>query len=183
MAHANDMTLLLNKIERRLQVQMMVPHLPAGYTKEKDWPVVIREDSLVEFSRWFPYRFKMQINESTCYKKEDETGNLWYYIKDEVLQGCKLLDWTDHTTANASLGVSTMLGNYYYPSMACPTETFDSILGLQMNADMASLYNRGIYIDFQYPNRFCLKGLANTNYDLERFVVILLIEHSDINTI
>ena len=187
MAHSNDVTRLLNKIERHLEIKLLEPHLPKGYRKE-DWWEVIEEESLVAFSRYYPNALRMMINEETCYKKKDEADTLWYYIKDEVLQGCKLLgikdiDWTDHTTANASLGTSTMLGNYYYPSMACPTETFETVLGLQMNADMASLYNRGIYIDFQYPNRFALKGLANTSYDLERFVVILLVEHASLSTI
>ena len=187
MAYANDVTLLLNKVERHLEVKMLEPHFPEGY-KKKDWWEVIEEESLVTFSRYYPNRLRMMINSETCDKKMDDSDTLWYYIKDEVLQGCKLLgimdiDWTDHTTANASLGTSTMLGNYYYPSMACPTETFETILGLQMNADMASLYNRGIYVDFEYPNRFCLKGLANTNYDLERFVVILLVQHASLSTI
>ena len=48
---------------------------------------------------------------------------------------------------------------------------------------MASLYNRGIYIQFDYPNRFCLRGLGNTNYDLEKFVVKLLVEHKSLITI
>jgi hypothetical protein len=187
MAHSNDVTRLLNKIERHLEVKLLTPHLPEGYRKE-DWWEVIEEESLVTFSRYYPNRLRMMINDETCYKKKDDADTLWYYIKDEVLQGCKLLgimdiDWTDHTTANASLGTSTMLGNYYYPSMACPTETFETVLGLQMNADMASLYNRGIYIDYEYPNRFALKGLANTSYDLERFVVILLVEHASLSTI
>jgi hypothetical protein len=52
-----------------------------------------------------------------------------------------------------------------------------------MNADMSSLYNRGIYIDFQYPNRFSLKGLGNTNYDLDQFVIDLLVQHVSLNTI
>lgn len=187
MAHSNDVTRLLNKIERHLEITLLEPHLPDKF-KKKDWWNVIEEESLVAFSRYYPNRLRMMINDETCNKKKDDADTLWYYIKDEVLQGCKLLgimdiDWTDHTTANASLGTSTMLGNYYYPSMACPTETFNTILGLQMNADMASLYNRGIYIDFEYPNRFALKGLANTSYDLERFVVILLVEHASLSTI
>jgi hypothetical protein len=104
------------------------------------------------------------------------------------LQGTKLLgimdiDWQDHTTANSSLGATSIGGGYYYPNFACPVETFNSIIMLQGNADMASLYNRGIYIDFEYPNRFCLKGLGNTNYDLSRFVVLLLVQHVSISTI
>ena len=111
-----------------------------------------------------------------------------YYIKDEVLQGTKLLgvmdiDWMDNTAANASVGATSLGGGYYYPSFACPEATIESILALQLNADMSSLYNRGIYIDFEYPNRFAIKGLGNTDYDLKSFVVVLLVQHRDISTI
>ena len=187
MAHSNDMTELLDKIEMELELEMLTPHLPENLAK-KSWSKVIEKKSLPTFSRYYPNRLRMQINEETCNKKKDKTDTVWYYIKPEILQGCKLLgiydiDWTDHTTFNSSLGTANIIGNYYYPSVACPTETMNSVLALQMNADMASLYNRGIYIDFQYPDRFALKGLANTNYDLERFVVILLVEHASISTI
>jgi hypothetical protein len=183
---ANDMTLLINKIERRLGLAQLVPHLPENLGKEK-WAEVINQDTMVTFSRYYPNRFPLVVNDDTCHK-ETINGVVWYYIKDEILDGVKLLglmdiDWMDHTTANSSLGATSLGGGYYYPSFACPQATFESVLALQMNADMASLYNRGIYIDFQYPNRFSLKGLANTNYDLNTFTVILLVEHRSLSTI
>lgn len=187
MAVANDMTLLLNKIERRLGLTPLLPNLPEEYKKEK-WANVIQEDTLVTFSRYYPNRLKLVISDETCEKKRDESGVVWYYIKDEVLLGARLLgimdiDWQDHTTANSSLGATSIGGGYYYPNFACPVETFNSIVTLQANADMASLYNRGIFIDFEYPNRFALKGLGNTNYDLEKFVIILLVQHMSLATI
>lgn len=188
MALANDMTLLLDKIERRLGLITLSQFLPTGLQKN-DWAKVIQQDTLVEFSRYFPNQFKMIINDETCNKKLDkETNTMWYYIKDEILHGAKLLglkdiDWTDVSSANSSM-TNGSIGTYYYPSgMPCIEATLESVLSLQMAADTASLYNRGIYIDFQYPNRFCLKGLANTNYDLSSFVVVLLVEHMSINTI
>ena len=187
MAVANDMTLLLNKIERRLGLAPIVPNLP-DYLKKEKWADVITQDTMVTFSRYYPNELKMVINDETCEKKRDDSGVVWYYIKEEVLQGVRLLgimdiDWQDHTTANSSLGATSIGGGYYYPNFACPVETFNSIVTLQANADMASLYNRGIYIDFQYPNRFALKGLGNTNYDLESFVVKLLVQHESLITI
>lgn len=187
MAVANDMTLLLNKIERRLGLTPIVPNLP-DYLKKDKWADVIMQDTIVTFSRYYPNELKMVINDETCEKKRDDSGVVWYYIKEEVLQGVRLLgimdiDWQDHTTANSSLGATSIGGGYYYPNFACPVETFNSIVTLQANADMASLYNRGIFIDFQYPNRFALKGLGNTNYDLESFVVKLLVQHESLITI
>jgi hypothetical protein len=186
---ANDMTALLDKIERRLGLIPLSPHLPEGL-KKSDWAdKVIMPDTMVEFSRYYPNRFKLIISDETCNKRLDKaTNTMWYYIKDEIIDGCKLLgikdiDWTDTSSANSSL-TNGSVGTYYYPSgMPCPAATFESILTLQSLADFASLYNRGIVIDFQYPNRFCLKGLGNTNYDLSRFVVVLLVEHKSLNTI
>ena len=186
MALANDMTRLLNKIERRLGLTPLLPSLPE-YLSKQHWCDVIKEDTMVTFSRYFPYHMKMVINDESCDKKK-ENNIVWYYIKSELLDGIKLLgvldiDWLDNTTRNASLGATSLGGGYYYPSFACPAATFESIISLQTNADFASLYNRGVYIDFEYPNRFAIKGLGNTNYDLNSFVIILLIEHKSLSTI
>ena len=186
MALSNDMTRLLNKISNRLGLIPLEAHLPEFASKDK-WADIIMNDTMITFSRYFPNKFKMKIDEDTCSKKKDEQGVIWYYIKDEVLNGAKLLgvqdiDWTDNSSNNSSLGTGS-IGNYFYPSFGCPAATFESMLGLQLSADFNSLYNRGIVIDFQYPNRFCLKGLGNTNYDLNSFTVILLVEHCSLSTI
>ena len=116
MALANDMTRLLDKLENRLGLHALVPHLPDWCNKEA-WANVIKTDTMVTFSRYYPHRFKMIINDETCDKKK-ENGTTWYYIKDEILQGAKLLGvydiaWTDHTMNNASLGATSIGGGYY----------------------------------------------------------------------
>lgn len=182
----NDMTLLLNKISRRLGTIPLEPHLPE-YCNKESWAKIIMEDTIVTFSRYFPNKFKMVINDTTCYKKYDNQKVLWYYIKDEILNGAKLLgiqdiDWMDTSSNNASLGASSV-GNYFYPAFSCPIATYESVIGLQMAADFNSLYNRGIWIDFQYPNHFALRGIGNTNYNLNSFSVNLLVEHCSLSTI
>lgn len=186
MALANDMTALIKKISKRLGLAPLMPHLPEG-VKIEDWADTIVNDTMVTFSRYYPNKLPFTVNDQTCDKKTID-GVTWYYIKDEILDGVKLLgisdiDWMDSTTKNASLGATSLGGGYFYPSFACPEATFDSILQLQFQADISSLYNRGIYIDFQYPNRFCVKGLGNTNYDLSSFVINLLVEHRSLATI
>ena len=186
MALANDMTLLLDKITNRLGLLPLIPHLPEFAKKEK-WADVIMKDTIVTFSRYFPNKFRMVIDDTTCVKKKED-GTTYYYIRDEILHGVKLLgimdiDWTDHTASNASVGATSLGGGYFYPSYGCIESTFETVLGLQMQADVSSLYNRGLYIDFQYPNRFSIKGLGNTDYDLKSFVVILLVEHASLATI
>lgn len=188
MALANDMTTLLNKLERRLGLTPLIPHLPDYLKKDKWANEVILADSIVTFSRYFPHKFRLVINDETVDKKK-ENNVVWYYIKDEILMNCKLLGvediaWTEVSSANSSLTNGSVGTYYYYPAgFACPEQTLNSIVSMQMNADFASLYNSQIVVDFEYPNRFCLRGLGNANYDLKRFVVNLLVEHKSLNTI
>lgn len=186
MAMANDMSALLKKIARRLGLLPVLDALPDDCKIDK-WGDIIMEDTIVTFSRYFPYEFKMPINEETVNKRK-ENGVLWYYIKDEILKGVKLLgmkdiDWTDLTNNNSSLTATSVGAGYFYPNFACPEATLESVLALQLNANIGSLYNNQIYIDFVYPNKFALRGIANLNYDLNSFVVILLVEHSSLATI
>lgn len=188
MALANDMTALLNKISRRAGLLPLEPHLP-DYLNKEAWANVIKEDTLPVFSRSFPFKFKLIVDDTTCDKKI-ENHTMWYYIKDEILGentkllGVKDIDWMDTSADNNSLTNGSM-GQYYYgaTSFPCPEATLDSVLALQMSADFASLYNNGIVIDFEYPNRFALRGIGNVNYDLSQFVVVLLVEHKNLSTI
>ena len=188
MALANDMTALLDKIEMRLGLVPITPHLPEKLSKPQ-WAQWIKDDTMMTFSRYYPNMFPMTINDDTTVKvKEKNGGETWYYIKDEYLEGVKLfgiedIDWTDYGTRNSSLGATSLGGGYYYPNYACPMGTFENILAAQEAADFSSLYNRGLYIDFRYPNKFRLKGLGNTSYDLTSFVVKLLVNHRDLSTI
>ena len=47
----------------------------------------------------------------------------------------------------------------------------------QMMADFQSLYNRGIFIEFKYPNKLQLTGSGSVSINLEKFTVILLVQH------
>ena len=56
--YANNMTNLLNKIENRLGTKPL--NLPADIAKDK-WADVIKNDTLVTFSRYYPHAFKYLI--------------------------------------------------------------------------------------------------------------------------
>ena len=198
MALANDMTLLLNKISRRLGLALLEKHLPKELGREA-WAEVIETDTMVTWSRYMPLKMRMVVNDETCDKKignhetnsQDRGTNkdqtVWYYIKDSVVDPNRVLgvydiDWLDYSGDN--IGFSGSVGqNMYYPSAPCLEGTFETILGLQSSADVASLYNRGIYIDYEYPGRFSIRGLANTTYDLRSFTVLLLVQHCSLSTI
>lgn len=186
MAISNKMTDLLDKIERRLGMIPITPHLPSYLNKEA-WGKVIMEDTLVTFSRYYYHQIRFTVNRDTCNVRK-ENGVTTYYIKDEYLEGLKLLgvrdiDWDDFSSDNLSVAQTAGTGYYSPDYIGCPQCTFETMVGYQMMADMTSLYNRGIYIDFQYPNRLQLKGSGNKDINLEKFVIDLLVQHPNLNTI
>lgn len=185
MAMANDMTDLLNKIERRLGLIPLTPHLPENMNKEA-WAKTIEEDTMVTFSRYFPQKLKFVINSETCNKVRE--NNCWYYIiKDEYLGGAKLLgvidiDWNDTSADNVGVGQTAGYG-YYIPNYGGLESTIDAFLANQMSADIASMYNNNIFVDFQYPNKIGIKRAGGLDVNLASYVVILLIQHSTLATI
>ena len=181
----NDMSVLLNKIERRLGLTTLVPHLPEGLNK-KAWASVIEEDTMVTFSRYFPQRVRFVVNEDTCYKKR-ENNKLYYYIKDECLNGVKLLgvrdiDWQDTSMDNLSIGQTAGYG-YYTPTYGGFSDTLNSFVTFQNAADTNSLYNNQIFVEFTYPNKLWIGRAGNIEVNLNNFVVELLVQHTNLQTI
>ena len=182
MAYSNDFTLLVNKIERRLGLIPLTPHLPKEYNKET-WVDIIKEDSLVTFSRFYPHKIRYPVNSDTTIKK-----NGIYYLNDDCLGDAKILgildiDWSDFGSDNLSLAQIGPYGYYspgYYGTYPCALE---QVLGYKMNADIASLFNTGIYIEYHDPNAFEVKGTGNLDLNLKQFVVNVIVEHRDLSTI
>ena len=185
MAMANNISDLINKIERRLGLIPLTPHLPKELNKEA-WADVIKTDTLVTFSRYFPQKVRFVVNDESC-NKVYENKKWVYYIKDEYLGGAKLLgvidiDWQD--TSGDNLGVGQTAGyGYYIPNYGGMESTFDAFLSSQMSADVASLYNNQIYVDFQYPNKLSITRAGDVDVNLKSFVVNLLVQHSNLTTI
>ena len=184
-ALANDMTRLLDKLEARLGLIALTPRLPEKLDKEA-WADVIMNDTMVTFSRYFPRKVPFVINDETCDIKK-EKRKTWYYIRDEYLKNVPLLgvidiDWQDTSGDNISVGQTAGYG-YYYPNYGGMEETMNAYLATQMSADIASLYNNGIYIDFQYPNKLSISRAGNIDVNLKSFVVNLLVQHTNLQTI
>lgn len=185
MAMANDMTSLINKIERRLGLIPLVPHLPAQFNKET-WADIILEDTMVTFSRYFPNKIRFVLDDNTC-NKTIEDGKIVYYIKEEMLGKAKLLgaidiDWQDTSGDNLSIGQTAGYG-YYVPNHGGLEDTLNSFIGYQNAADVASLYNNNIFVDFIYPNKIIISKAGNLNINLKSVVVNLLVEHNTLATI
>jgi hypothetical protein len=57
----------------------------------------------------------------------------------------------------------------------------EDIASIQMRADYNSLFNNKIYVDFEAPNKFAVRGINNLDVggSLKKFKVLLLIKHAD----
>jgi hypothetical protein len=185
MALANDFSALINKIENRLGLGIFSSVLPEQLNKDK-WVEIIKSDSLVTFSRYFPREIKFVVNKDTCNIRKEQNKTV-YYIRDELLGDVKLLgaidiDWTDTSADNISISNINGMG-YYVPNYGGMEDTFNAYTGLQMAADISSLYNNNIFLDFIYPNKLIISRAGNLDIKLDSFVVRLLVEHSNLQTI
>lgn len=182
MAFANDMTRLLNKIENRLGIKML--NLPDDIKKDKWASEVIECDTLVTFSRYFPRQFNYLVTPATHPKK-----NGWYILDESVISpdtkilGIRDINWQDFSQDALTYHANMGYGTYDY---LMTSYGIDDIGLVQMKADHTSLFNNGIYIDFEPPNKFRLQSAtgADLSRSIGKFHIYLLIEHrKDLTTI
>lgn len=174
MAYSNNMTRLLNKIERRLGTRPL--NLPDNLKKDK-WVEVIEEETIVTYSRYYPYELKYHITQETPVKDG------YYLLDEDLLDGVEILgvrdiDW--ETFGNDSIMQQQNSGFGVYDFLTCQYGMLD-IAMYQAQADLMSLYNNGIYPDFEPPNRLKLQSATGTvlNRSLGNFYVKLLVKHSN----
>lgn len=178
---ANDMTKLVNKLERQLGLIPLTPHLPEQFGKDV-WADVINTDSIVTFSRYYPYKIPYIVSDGTT--KKDKDG--YYIIDGDSIGGAIVthimdLDWSDFS--NNSLSLSQTMG-YGVPDLGMLSYGYEDILNFQMRADQASLYNNGIYLDIKQPNKVKLVGAGNYQLNLiHDFKIHIGIQHPGLYTI
>ena len=176
----NKMTLLLNKIERRLGTSII--NLPNNLAKEQ-WHYIIEEDTIPTFSRYLPNAIKVLINT----KETDAEGYSWVdeNLPDSIkILGIRDIDWSAFGVING--GAKTPAGFGIY-DMWSSQYGIDEIALLQARADITSLYNTAIYPEFKYPNKVRFRTAAGTaaiNFQYDTVPLTLLVEHSlDLSTI
>lgn len=179
MAFSNNMTKLLNKIETRLRLKILMPYLPESIQKDK-WPEdVIIPDTLLEFSRYFPNQVLYPI------KRSHPQKDGWYIIDEDFIEGLEVLgardiDWSSFV--NDSLYFTQNVGSGSSLDVVAMQSLFsmEDIANIQMRKDIGSLFNNGIYVDFKAPNMFKLTTTTNTKYGLsmQKFNIILLTKHN-----
>lgn len=171
MALATSMTKLLNKIERRLGTAVL--NLPEHLQKDK-WAQVIIDDTLDTFSRFFPHKVLYKID-----TVNDKGPDGYYYIDesrfggDVTIYGVK--DLALETFAKSTISID---GGYY--NIYDRVYGFEDMMYAQMSADLASGYNTGIFVEFEYPNKIAIKNATNTNLvgNMGLVDVYLLVKHA-----
>ena len=178
MAFHNNMPKLRNKAERRLGLRLIEPHLAKIDLGKSSWVEAVEEDSLPTYSRFFPKEVQYRVTNNTPH---DDDG--WYYIDEEFIEnrtiiGIRDIDfrsfYDDSLTHLQDAGYGFITHQALYAGF-----TMEDIGDVQMAADVSSLFNQGIYPEFQAPNKFRLCSSTNTNLTLglKAYNLILLIEH------
>lgn len=182
MAFSNDMTRLLNKIENRLGLKPL--NLPDDICKDKWASEVIENDTIPTFSRYFPRQFNYLVEPNTHPKK-----NGWYLLDESIISpdtkilGVKDINWSDFGQDTFAYHQNMGWGTYDYLMQSYGIE---DISLAQMRADHMSLFNNGIYVEFDPPNRFRLQSAtgADMSRSVGKFHILILLEHRhDLTTI
>lgn len=177
MAFANNMTLVLDFIEKKLGLIPLRDILPEPFNKDSWAEEVIKPISLVSFSTYYGQEIEYRIDASTRRKNE------WYIIDEAKVGNATILGVKDikySTLGRDSLFYQTDVGyGMFDPYLG--NYSVDDVMLSQMRADITSVYNYGIYPKFEPPNRFRVEGLFNSDITsrLGSFTVTLLIIHSD----
>lgn len=174
--YSNNMSDLLNKLERRLGLVALTPYLPADKFGKAAWADVIKTDTLSTFSRYYPRKVPFKVTDQTAPKKDG-----WRYIDEAYLGNQKILgigdlDWTAFN--NRSLGLAQQFG-YGLPDVGMTNFSIADIETLIMRANYASLFNNGIYPEFQEPNKIRLRSVGNNDLNIGDFTINLLLKHLD----
>lgn len=175
MAPVNRMNRLLDKIERRLGTKIM--NLPEEFSKDKWATEVIQNETLDTFSRYFPNAVTITLDRSMM--RPDG-----YYVLDELIDdsteiiGVRDIDWGQFSKDALSTHQAQGYGIY----SVLPTDySMDDILAIQMRADMTSIFDNQVYVDFKPPNMVKLTSVYKNDVTrgMRSFPITVLVKHAN----
>jgi hypothetical protein len=174
--YQNNISKLVDKIEWRLGLIPLTKHLPKEFGKEA-WANVIKEDTLLTYSRYCPRKFSFKVTEQTAPKKGG-----WYYIDEdyigsESILGVGDIDWTKF--GNRSIGLAQTFGYGTIDAGLAANYTIDDIMGMKNRADYASMFSNQIIPEFEAPNKIRLVAAGNYDVSIGEFNIILFLKHLD----
>ena len=174
--YQNNLSKLIDKIERRLGLLPLTPHLPKEFGKDA-WADVIKDDTLLTYSRYCPRKFSFKVTEQTAPKRGG-----WYYINEDyvgsqAILGVGDIDWT--VFGNRSIGLAQTFGYGTIDAGLAANFTLDDIMGMKSRADYASLFSNQLIPLFEPPNKIRLVATGNYDVDIGEFNIILYLKHLD----
>lgn len=174
--YQNNIAKLIDKIEWRLGLIPLTKHLPEQFGKDA-WATIIKEDTLLTYSRYCPRKFSFKVTENTAPKKDG-----WYYIDEDyignqVILGVGDIDWTKF--GNRSIGLAQTFGYGTIDAGLAANFTLDDILGMKNRSDYASMFSNQIIPEFEPPNKIKLVATGNYDVNIGNFNIILLLKHLD----
>lgn len=186
MAVANNMSNLINKIERRIGFIPITPKLPKEFNKDA-WADVIKSDSMITFSRYYARKIRFVMNNQTTVKRKE--NDRWvYYIKDEylgdnILLGATDIAWEDYSSDNMYIDPMAGASGYFIPNYSGLDDTFETIIDTQIATDINSMYNNNIFLEFEEPNRVILSATGGRTLNIDSYVINILVAHQELATI
>lgn len=173
MAFSNKMTELLDKIERRLGTKPI--NLPPDIAKSTWVKEVIIPDTLSTFSRFFPHKFPYVVDT----KKDKKDG--YYFIDEDKIGNIEILGIRDINWQAFSHNYNSQISGYGTFGIMGGQYSLDDIGLVQMGADHMSLFNNGIFIEWESPNK--IKLVSTAGLDIARsmtsFTIDLFLKHPD----
>ena len=174
--YQNNISKLIDKIEWRLGLIPLTKHLPDEFGKNA-WATIIKEDSLLTYSRYCPRKFSFKVTPQTAPKK-----NGWYYIDEDYIGSQSILgvgdiDWTKF--GNRSIGLAQTFGYGTIDAGLAANYTMDDIMGMKQRADYASMFSNQIIPEFEAPNKIRLVAAGNYDVNIGEFNIILYLKHLD----
>ena len=170
---ANSMTLLLNKIERRLGTQQL--NLPDYMSKNVWAKEVICNDTLDTFSRYLPNKMPYVLGPEN--KKND-----YYLIDESICNNVQILGvgdidwhaWSAHYPGLLYGGINS------YDMMTSGVD-FETFTDIQMMADHVSAFSNGIYLEFVPPNKIKLNIIISSSFltNYQTIPINLFVKHAD----
>lgn len=172
--YQNNISKLVDKIEWRLGLKILTPHLPDELNKEA-WANIIKDDTLVTYSRYCPRKFSFKVTEKTAPKRGG-----WYYIDEDyvgsqTILGVGDIDWS--VFGNRSIGLAQTFGYGTVDAGLAANFTLDDILGMKNRADYASMFSNQLIPMFEPPNKIRLVATGNYDVDIGEFNIFLLLKH------
>lgn len=177
MAYSNSMTSLLNKLERRLGTALL--NLPEKINKQA-WAEIIIEDTLTTFSRYYPHVIPYTVN---ALRDASPKREGFYHINEDLIPGdvkiygvrdVNLRKLMSNSIHGGEEGQGVFLPIYDQYSFS-PMD----IMQAQVNADLVSLMNTGIFPEYVHPHMIVIRGSLDNKIVIPSFTIELLVKHAE----